>query len=71
MRVPEITRMRGPKVDFCFCERVDAIDVLLVCEDARRQARDDLLGVEEVGAVKDVLVDQNVFSQECSLMDLK
>ena len=51
------------------CERVDALDVFLICKDTRREARDDFFGVEEMGAVEDVLVDEYIFAEKGRLVN--
>ena len=61
--------MRRSKVYLRLCERVDALDVFLICKDTRGEARDDFFGVEEMGAVEDVLVDEYVFAEEGRLVN--
>ena len=61
--------MRRSQVHLRLCERVDALDVFLIREDTRREARDDFFGVEEMGAVEDVLVDEYVFAEEGRLVN--
>ena len=67
VRVAKVARVRGAEVDLGLRERVDVVLRVAVGEDARGEARDDLLDVVGVCGVQDVVVDEDVVAQEGEL----
>ena len=63
MRIAEVALVRQAEVDLGLIEGVRN----LVGEDTRRETRDDLLRATFVRALENVVVDQEVISQECQL----
>lgn len=63
MGITEVTLMRQTEVNLGLVQGVCD----LVREDACRQARHDLLGLLEVGSVEDVIVDNEIVTEERGL----
>lgn len=63
MGVAKVAFVRQPEVYLGLVQGV----CNLVWENTRRQARHDLLGLLEVSSVQDVIIDDEVVAEECSL----